>query len=117
MTSMSRRPGNLYWLLTTQPAFRQLTARTWREVFRPAMALLLGEAESGPEHMLKSLEAYAGAIRASAAMNFERWGINREAAPAAGGSFEKAIRYLDQWIRIRVEFMDGENTEEIQSPD
>ena len=117
MTSMSRRPGNLYWLLTTQPAFRQLTARTWREVFRPAMALLLGEAESGPEHTLKSLEAYAGAIRASAAMNFERWGINREAAPAAGGSFEKAIRYLDQWIRIRVEFMDGENTEEIQSPD
>lgn len=109
MTSMSRRPGNLYWLMTTQEAFRERVRGIWRDAFAPAMALLLGEQEDGAAHILQPLQSYADAIRASAEMNFARWGVNTEAARAAGGSFESAVRYLENWIRTRVGFLNEEN--------
>ena len=121
MTTQSRRPGNLYWVLYGQEAFRRETGLLWRQRFRPAMAILLGETADGGGRALKSLAEYAEEIRDSAGMNFERWGAATEAAAAAGTNFDSALRYLEKWIRIRVDFMDGENgggenTEEIQSP-
>ena len=117
MTSQSRRPGNLNWLLTTHEAFTQKAQELWNTRFRPAAAILLGE-ENGDRdresHVLKSLDEYAEAIRSSAEMNFERWGTNDQAAKRAGGSFDNAVAYLKKWIRSRVDFMDSENTRLIQ---
>ncbi len=125
MTSQSRRPGNLYWLFSEQESFRQKTREVWRDVFAPAMDLLLGESgeegESGSDpaadgtqdaapaerHVLKSFSAYTEAIRASAAMNFARWGTKVVAAKEAGSNFDTAVAYLGKWLRARVAYMNN----------
>ena len=114
MTSQSRRPGNLYWLLTTHASFNEKARDIWTERFRPAMDILLGETAGGEDHVLKSIDEYAEQIRRSAEMNFERWGVNDQASRQAGGSFDNAVAYLKKWIRTRVNYMDTEKTRLIQ---
>ena len=71
--------------------------------------MLLGETEGTTGGCLKPLDEYRAEIEASAAMNFARWGINSEtSAPEAGGSFDKAISYLKNWIADRTAWMDGQ---------
>lgn len=105
--SQYRKNSNLYWLLEKQEDFRQLEEQLWRERFRPAAAVLLGETEGAEGSCLHSLDEYRAEIEASAEMNFARWGINTAAsAPYAGESFDHAFRYLKDWIRQRTEWMD-----------
>ena len=105
---LSHQGGNLWWLLSRHDAFMSRVKTEWRERFRPAAAVLLGETE-GKAGGLKSLEAYRAEIEASAEMNFARWGINSDAsAREAGESFDHAIRYLKNWIAERTAWMDGQ---------
>ena len=42
-------------------------------------------------------------------MNTRRWGVNSEANGAgSGGSFDNAVKYMENWIRKRTDWMDGE---------
>ena len=73
------------------------------------MAVLLGEKEKAPDGIVCSLEEYRERISASAQMNTRRWGTNNEAkGRGSGGNFDNAIKYMENWIRKRTEWMDGE---------
>ena len=104
-----RKKTNLYWLLYTHEAFKDTVSDVWRNSFRQAAAVLLGEAEAGPEGIVRSLEAYREAIRASAVMNNRRWpGAGGTTGRGAGGDFDNAIQYMKDWIAARTAWMDGE---------
>ena len=103
----TRRTSNLYWLLDGQESFRAKVRELWKEAFRPAVSVLLGEAEPVGESRVRSLDRYAEMIRASAAMNYARWGLNNAAsAREAGGGFDRSVEYLKKWISVRTAWMD-----------
>lgn len=106
---LSQRTSNLWWLLSRHEDFMKQVRRIWKESFRPAAAVLLGETEGTTGGCLKSLDEYRAEIEASAAMNFARWGINSDASVReAGGSFDHAFRYLKNWIAERTAWMEGQ---------
>ena len=105
----SKRNLNLYWLLYNHQAFREQVRELWRKDFRSAVAVLLGDAEAGPDSVIRSLDEYKERISASAAMNYKRWPINSAATGrGSGGSFDNSVEYLKRWIRERTAWMDGE---------
>ena len=104
-----RRTYNIYWQLSGHEAFRAEVEALWKEAFRPAVAVLLGEKEKEPDGIVCSLAEYRERISASAQMNTRRWGVNSEANGAgSGGSFDNAVKYMENWIRKRTAWMDGE---------
>ena len=106
---LSQRTSNLWWLLSRHESFMKQVRRIWKESFRPAAAVLLGETEGTTGGCLKPLDEYRAEIEASATMNFARWGINSDASVReAGGSFDHAFRYLKNWIAERTVWMDGQ---------
>ena len=107
--TQSQRDANIWWLLSRQEAFMQQVREIWKEAFRPAAAVLLGETERKPGGCLRSLDEYRAEIEASAAMNTARWGISDvTSAPEAGGSFDRAFSYLKNWIAERTAWMDAQ---------
>jgi len=102
-----RKSSNLYWLLYEQETFRKAVGKVWQDVFRPAAAVLLGEKE--PNGVLRSLKEYREQIADSAAMNYKRWTVSRDASgPNSGENFDHAVKYLEKWITERTAWMDGE---------
>lgn len=106
LTAVSRRTSNLYWLLSRHDVFMEEVCGIWREKFRPAAAVLLGEAEAPDGSILCSLDEYSERIRKSAEMNYARWSISRNTDEKAGGSFDNAVAYLKRWIGQRTASMD-----------
>lgn len=106
-----RKNSNLFWLLYQHESFREKVGKIWKETFRPAVAVLLGETRAEQDGILCSLDEYRERIRASAEMNTRRWGISN-AATAGGGGFDKAVKYMKQWITDRTAWMDSEYTPE-----
>ena len=107
ITAMSHKTGNIWWLLSLHEDFMDRVRRNWEEAFRPAAAVLLGEAEAGEGCPVKPLDKYVEAIRDSAKMNFARWSVPTEIYKASAQSFENAVSYLEKWIRERTAYMDG----------
>ena len=104
-----RRNLNLYWLLYNHEPFRKQVVRIWQEVFRPAVSVLLGEADAEPDGIVRSLEEYRERISASAAMNYRRWPVSQDASGrGSGGNFDTAAAYLKKWITERTAWMDAE---------
>ena len=103
------RNYNIYWLLSGHETFRAEVNALWKADFRPVVAVLLGEKEKAPDGIVCSLAEYRQRISASAQMNTRRWGTNNEAkGSGSGGNFDNAIKYMENWIRKRTEWMDGE---------
>ena len=103
-----RRNLNLYWLLYNHEAFRKTVGAMWQDTFRPAVTVLLGETEAGPDSIVRSLDEYKSRISASAAMNFTRWPVNSAASGrGSGGSFDNAVEYIRKWITQRTAWMDA----------
>lgn len=107
ITAISHKTGNIWWLLSRHEDFMDRVRKNWEETFRPAAAVLLGEAEAGEGCPVKPLETYVEAIRDSAKMNFARWSVPTEIYKASAQSFENAVSYLEKWIRERTAYMDG----------
>ena len=106
-----RRDLNLYWKLYNHSSFRETAGRIWQDVFQPAVAVLLGDCRGNRDSAVCSIEEYSDGIRASAAMNYRRWPISRDATgPRSGESFDNAVAYLKKWITERTAWMDEEYT-------
>ena len=102
-----KQDNNIYWILYKHDAFKEKIREVWQGAFRPAAAVLLGEAPAREGGVLRSYDEYRERIAASAAMNFKRWGYNKATtAYESGGSFERANSYLKKWIREHTEAMD-----------
>ena len=107
MTAVSRKTSNLNWLLSRHEDFMERVRKTWRERFRPAAAVLLGEQKPAEGSVIRPLDDYIAGIRNSAEMNYVRWGVGKNTDEKAGKSFENATAYLKNWIMRRTAFMDG----------
>ena len=66
--------------------------------------------EEDPTGKLLSVDAYAAAIRESAAMNFTLWPMRQssENIASTGKNFDKNIDYLKDFIEKRMLYLDRE---------
>ncbi|MBQ2701120.1 MAG: CotH kinase family protein, partial [Clostridia bacterium] len=85
------------------PDFRQRVEELYAEKFVPVINILLGK--GGTLGELRSIESYADEIKASAQMNFRRWGYIEypERYTSAGKTFEESIAYLHEFLERRME--------------
>lgn len=99
-------PTNLYSQLAKHDDFLEAIGSNWREVFRPALAILLGEKPAAENGVLRSLDEYYENLKASAKMNAARWGNVTKASRNAGTDFDSGVKALKNWIRKRINYMD-----------
>lgn len=103
----TRTNANLYWLLYRHEPFRSEVHRIWREDYRPAVAVLLGETEPGRDSIIRPLDEYLENSRASASMNFVRYKIISDSAfRVAKTNQTTAVNTMRKWIITRTEWMD-----------
>ena len=106
MTKLRVGPTNLYSQLGKHEDFMAEVGANWRDVFRPAMAILLGESPATGNSGLRSLDAYESLLKASAAMNAARWGNSSVVSARAGRDFSSGVKALKNWIKKRVTYLD-----------
>ena len=99
-------PTNLYSQLARHDDFMQAVGENWREKFRPALAILTGEAPATGNSRLRSLDEYSSMLKASAAMNAVRWGAVTKVSKKAGTDFESGVKALKSWIKKRIDYLD-----------
>ena len=99
-------PTNLYSQLAKHDDFLEAIGSNWREVFRPALAILLGEKPAAENGVLRSMDEYYENLKASARMNAARWGNVTKASRNAGTDFDSGVKALKNWIRKRINYMD-----------
>ena len=106
-----RHPRNWFPAAMTQPDFQAAVRRTFREVYAPAMRILLGE-ETDPSGTLRSLADYAEEVAASAAMDNLRWPIPETRSAwtnlDTGDTPEENLAFLQDYIRRRLAFLEQE---------
>lgn len=101
--------GGSYWwpALYNQPDFYAAMTQTYADTFRPALRTLLGlqEDETGT---LRSLDAYADALRDSADMNVIRWPRKKNPSTVAntGYTFDENIDFLKTFLTDRMNYLD-----------
>ena len=103
--------GQLWWpMLYRQDDFQAAVRQVWASELKPGVGILLGLAQPAEGTQLKSLDAYAESIRASAAMNDLRW--PRPARPSSvantGNTLDKNMDYLKNFITERYAFLSEE---------
>lgn len=106
---INKDTGSEYWWpqLYYRKEFLAAVKEAWKESYRPAICILLGE-EPGEEGKLCSIDEYADEIRKSAEMNFVRWPIHYtdDNVAETGRNFEANIDYLKTWIKSRRKMLD-----------
>ena len=105
------RSGSRYWWpeLYKLPDFREKITEMWNGRYADAIAVLLGEKEGNTD--LRSIDAYAGEVRASAEMTFTAFPFFEERKTnlaRCGKNFEENIAYLKKFITERRDFLAGE---------
>lgn len=87
--------------------FRALARKYYREVFRSAIDILLGDAEGNDT--ISSIDDMASGIRASADMNYIRWPVFNISGRAVktGADYDENLTYIKDFIRARAEYLDG----------
>lgn len=102
-------PFYLFPPLYAHEDFQRAVVASYYADFVPALEVLLGKRED-PTGTLRSLQAYADEIRASAAMNFARWPVFNSKARIAktGADYQENIDYLIHFIEQRMAFLAGE---------
>ena len=104
---------NLYWLLSCHESFCEKVKEVWRQRFRPAAAVLLGETEAAPDSFVRSIDEYQARISASAEMNRLRWGVST-VTKGSGETFDRVIQYLKRWIAERTAWLDKTWAQDVQ---
>ena len=97
---------NFYSQIGKHADFMAAVAQNWREVFRPAAAILMGETPASGKSPLCSLDDYYEALKDSAVMNSVRWGKGTKVNKEAGTDFDSGVKALKSWIRRRIDYLD-----------
>ena len=93
--------------LYKQADFKAAVVAEWNARMKPAVEILLGLREAPEDGSLRSLQDYAAAIEASAAMNLVRWPrpANPSAVANTGVSLRENIAQLTTFIQGRYDFL------------
>ncbi len=96
-----------YKMLWKHEDFQAEVRRVYKEHFRPAMDILLGETDT-PGQYVRSIEEYRAAIADSAVMNFTLWSSHPVSGynTKSGKNFDDSVTWLIKWLQKRVAFMD-----------
>ena len=97
---------NFYSQIGKHADFMAAVAKNWREVFRPAAAILMGETPASGKSPLRSLDEYYETLKDSATMNSVRWGKGTKVNKEAGTDFDSGVKALKSWIRRRIDYLD-----------
>ena len=92
------------------PAFAEKVRQTYREVYAPALEILLG-LRKDPAGILRSLDEYAAEVAASAALENVRWriAVNRNTNyNLTGDTPEENIAFLHDYITRRMNFLNAQ---------
>lgn len=105
----SSKKTNLYRALYQHDDFRTLLTELYRTRVRPALAILLGEAEASEGDTVRSFDGYREEIRASVAMNFSRWPESLVSGyyKKSGTTNEKSSAYLKSFFEKRIAYLDS----------
>ena len=106
LTKLRTGAINFYAQLAKHEDFMEAVGRNWRETFRPAMAILMGETPATGSSGLRSLDEYHDLLKDSAKMNEIRWGKVTKLGKEAGTDFDSGIKALKNWIRKRISYLD-----------
>ena len=107
LTKLRTGAINFYAQLAKHDDFMEAVGKNWRETFRPAMAILMGEAPATGNSGLRSLDEYYDLLRDSAKMNEVRWGKVTKLGKEAGTDFDSGVKALKNWIRKRITYLDS----------
>lgn len=94
------------------PDFQEDVVRLYRDVYAPALEMLLGLRED-PEGVVKSLDEYAAEVRASTEMDHVRWPVgnnrsNNRFNINTGATPEKNVEFIRGWLQRRLEFLNSQ---------
>lgn len=108
--SIARQGYDYSWwpALYRHQAFRDAVRSVYESELRPLLEVLTGARESQADGEVKSLDAYAQELSASAEMNFVRWRVlnHQTRAVKTGATYEENISYLKNWIEARMAYLD-----------
>ncbi len=108
---LTTRNSSRYWWpqLYAKADFVEGVRARWTEKYLPAMRVLCG-LDTDPTGTLRSVAAYADAIRDSAAMNFTLWPMRQASDNIAscGKTFQKNVDYLQNFVGKRMAYLDRE---------
>ena len=97
---------NFFGQLAKHEEFKNEVKKNWRDVFRPAVAILMGEVPATESSEICSFEQYYELLKDSAKMNEIRWGKVTKLSKYAGSDFDSGVRSLKNWIQKRINSMD-----------
>ncbi len=97
---------NFFGQLAKHEEFKSEVKKNWRDVFRPAVAILMGEVPATESSEICSFEQYYELLKDSAKMNEIRWGKVTKLSKYAGSDFDSGVRSLKNWIQKRINSMD-----------
>ncbi|MDO5299005.1 MAG: CotH kinase family protein [Clostridia bacterium] len=94
--------------LYKQSDFAAQVRSVFDEELKPLLYGVIGEYALPAGSGLKSLDAYAQELSASAEMNFVRWRVLNHSSRAVktGATYAENIEYLRDWIENRLEYLD-----------
>ena len=108
--SIARQGYEYSWwpALYQHQEFRDAVRSVYESELRPLLQVLTGAREAQADGEVKSLDAYADELSASAEMNFVRWRVlNHETrAVKTGATYAENISYLKNWIEARMAYLD-----------
>ncbi len=108
--SIARQGYDYSWwpALYKHEEFRQAVRFVYEQELRPLLEVLTGARETQEDGEVKSLDAYAQELSASAEMNFVRWRVLNHSTRAVktGATYEANVSYLKNWIEERMEYLD-----------
>ena len=108
--SIARQGYDYSWwpALYKHEEFRHAVRVVYEQELRPLLEVLTGARETQEDGEVKSLDAYAQELSASAEMNFVRWRVLNHSTRVikTGATYEANVNYLKNWIEERMEYLD-----------
>ena len=105
----SRRGALHYWWpeLYRQPDFYEAVEKRYREIFIPALEILLGKREE--TDTLKSIDTYIGAVEKSGTMEYVRYPYlkRKRYQIQTGSNLRENADYLKKYITKRMKYLSG----------